>query len=314
MSARTRRGLRHAAALVIGSLFALFVLEFAYRIARTPWLSPTTNPSYVQHDPRLGWSYRPGAHERHKSSEFDVEVEINAQGFRGKPWGVKSQERRRVLVLGDSFAFGWGVSDKQCFTALLEQRQPRWEVLNAAVSGYGVDQRLLLLERLLKEAAPDLVIDVFCANDLFENDTSFAYGKRKPYFIDHDGALELCGAPVPQPSMERFSYALRALAKASWERSFEQRRSDPDREWFLACDLYRAMKRMLGSIPLVIVSDQERLANFALEEPPIHHLDLRPAFGKVDGPLIYPLDGHWTELAHITVAQALEQMLEPLLP
>jgi hypothetical protein len=314
MTANARKVLRRCGALLLGSTLTVLVLECGYRVARAPGLSPTTNPSYVRHDAQLGWSYRPGARERHQTSEFDVEVEINARGFRGEAWGAKSGARPRVLVLGDSFAFGWGVAASECFSARLQRSEPRWEVLNAAVSGYGTDQQLLLLERLLPDVQPDLVVAVFCDNDLLENSSPVVYGKHKPYFVVRDGELELRGVPVPQAWLERVSYLARAVSKSAWERALRERRPDPDRDWLLTCQLYRRMQRVLGSVPLLIVSDEQRLADLAREERTLHHLDLRPVFAREARELFFPLDGHWNARAHGLVAEALASGLGPLLP
>lgn len=69
---------------------------------------------------------------------------INSAGFRDpertvqKPPGVK-----RVAVLGDSVAFGWGVREEDRFSNVLEKllneqttSTTKWEVLNFAVPGY----------------------------------------------------------------------------------------------------------------------------------------------------------------------------------
>jgi hypothetical protein len=314
MRSRARAYLRKLTAIGIGCASAVLLAEIAYRIARLPGLGPTTNPSYVEYDPTLGWKYRPGANERHRTEEFDVDVRINAQGFRGADWNPRPAGATRILVLGDSFAFGWGVGEEQCFTSVLGGLVPHWQVLNAAVSGYGTDQQLLLLERLLPAVAPDLVVSVFCENDRLENISSRMYGQYKPYFAYRDESLELRGVPVPRPWAERASYLWRALTKSAWERALDERRVDPDGEWVLVCELYRAMVRELGGVPLLVVSEQGRLADLAREEPAIHHLDLRPVFAGAEDEVTWPLDGHWTPVAHAKVAHALEKALRPLLP
>jgi lysophospholipase L1-like esterase len=314
MSARTRTILRRSAALALGVLLVPLLVEVGYRALRLQGLSPTTNPAYVRHDPDLGWSYRPGTRERHRSPWFDVTVSINAQGFRGPDWPPPAPGRPRVLVLGDSFAFGWGVEQEQTFGALLALREPGWDVLDAAVSGYGTDQQRLLLERLLPTARPDVVVTVFCANDLFENVSSVVYGKLKPRFVRRDGRLELTGVPVPQPFLERWSYAARALAKWRWQRAFAGRTVDREAEWRMALDLLREEKRLLGDVPLVVVGDRRRLASFARETPGVRYLDLREAFAGIRKPLTFPEDGHWTPVAHAALAEALHARLAELLP
>jgi hypothetical protein len=162
MATRAQRIRRRAAAVIAGAAFALVSAEVGYRFVRTVALSPTTNPAYVVHDATLGWSYRPVSRARQATSEFDVAITINSAGFRGpRDWPAGAKSKPRVLVLGDSFAFGWGVDDERCFSAVLQQREPGWDVFNAGVSGYGTDQEEVLLERLLPVVQPDVVVCQF---------------------------------------------------------------------------------------------------------------------------------------------------------
>jgi lysophospholipase L1-like esterase len=122
-------------------------------------------------DARLGWALRPGWTARDEAPDYRITVRTNALGLRGPeaaplpPAGVQ-----RVLVLGDSFAFGYGVEDEESFPRRLEAR---WraegravEVLNAAVPGYSADHHLVVLRERGFALAPDLVLVALCENDV----------------------------------------------------------------------------------------------------------------------------------------------------
>jgi lysophospholipase L1-like esterase len=102
----------------------------------------------------------------------------NSRGFLGaeravpKPGGV-----RRVVVVGDSIAQGYGVAPDSGFatrlTGLLEDGHGPIELVLLAVSGYSTVQELRLLEEEAPRYGPDLVIWSYVLNDpahpLFHN-------------------------------------------------------------------------------------------------------------------------------------------------
>jgi lysophospholipase L1-like esterase len=76
----------------------------------------------------------------------------------------------RLLLLGDSQAFGWGVEYDETFGAILERDLGRSsartvEVVNAGVPGYNTAQEAALLRRYGPELEPDCVLVLFIQND-----------------------------------------------------------------------------------------------------------------------------------------------------
>ena len=98
--------------------------------------------------------------------------------------------RERILFVGDSIVYGMGVSDDETMTHLIETRAPGVQVLNAAVSGYSLDQDAIYLARILPEVRPSLVVvGVFTGNDFQVTGREFSWGHSKPLFDVTDGSL-----------------------------------------------------------------------------------------------------------------------------
>jgi lysophospholipase L1-like esterase len=109
--------------------------------------------------------------------EFYRDIEINSLGYREREFSwAKPPDTYRVLLLGDSYALGWGVrmedSVGRQLESLLQARLPdrKVEVINAAFAcGYSPDTYYAYLKRYGLSLAPDLVLSTFVPrNDLKE--------------------------------------------------------------------------------------------------------------------------------------------------
>jgi len=101
----------------------------------------------------------------------DKPVHINARGMRGEmvPY-ERTPGRKRIVFIGDSIAFGYGVLDEEVVTSrvagLLGAQGVATEVINASVPAYNTVQEVTLLERDGLRYRPDWVIVGVCWNDL----------------------------------------------------------------------------------------------------------------------------------------------------
>ncbi len=163
-----------------------------------------------EHHPVLGYRFIPGIRARVRHEGGGYLIRCNQSGFRcdhevtpAKPEGVF-----RVVLCGDSYTAGEGVSNAFRFGDLLEHRFERTQVLNFGLPGSGTDQQLLAF----REFAADIEYDLLVICPLVENirrnvethrlTQGAADGKlvrrAKPYFtLEHDG-LELHHQPVPK--------------------------------------------------------------------------------------------------------------------
>ena len=140
-------------------------------IVSTEWLVRWLEPDYLVRTRGIhvsstyyGWIGRPLA----VAEMGGGRVSLNRLGFRGRELvAPKPGDRTRVVVLGDSIAFGFGVSDEQAFPGILDARDNGVEAGNFAVQGYGPGQELLVLQRDGLRVDPDMVILAVCLRNDF---------------------------------------------------------------------------------------------------------------------------------------------------
>jgi lysophospholipase L1-like esterase len=97
-------------------------------------------------------------------SDYRWRVRTNSLGFRG-PLPEAKKTRPRIVALGDSFTFGWGVQEGEDWPSRLRIAVPEIEVVNVAVPGTNTIQQAALMDELGASLAPDLVILGFVVND-----------------------------------------------------------------------------------------------------------------------------------------------------
>jgi lysophospholipase L1-like esterase len=100
-----------------------------------------------------------------------VEVRYNEMGLRDDPISPKAAGEWRVVVLGDSVAFGVGVEQQKTFSPVLQRlladelhRPVR--VINSGVGSYNTVMELAWLREYGLALQPDLVLLVYVSNDV----------------------------------------------------------------------------------------------------------------------------------------------------
>lgn len=107
----------------------------------------------------------------------------------------RSQDKTRILVLGDSFLAGHGVSSKsKLFPNVMNKLLgDKASVKIFAAAGWGTDQQLLAFLEKGKRWKPDLVILAFCANndlsDILRNNHGLL-GYKSYFKLDNKGQLQ----------------------------------------------------------------------------------------------------------------------------
>jgi hypothetical protein len=330
---------RHAALVLAGIVVAGIVLSLvaAEIVARAfmPHWAPVTAERVVfwRYDATLGWAHAPGQSGRFIHPDFEVDVRINPQGLRDDDYAAQPAGGRRLLILGDSFGWGFGVELDERFSELIEGANPDWEVINASVSGYGTDQDLLYMRTAGVAFRPDVVLLLFHENDLENNARSEEYWYSKPYFTLGD-TLSLHNVPVPTPSLRqrcnRFFYgrtyllgrvyaALGRLThearRPSWSQSAVS--SGPGESEALTGALIERLDRECAGhgARLVVVAvpgapPVTRWLSGVCAALSIPFFSLDAAFSEADTALTFEHDGHWTREGHRVAAWAIAAFLE----
>jgi lysophospholipase L1-like esterase len=130
-----------------------------------------------------------------------VPIRTNRLGLRDREYGPRTPGVRRVLTIGDSQTLGL-VPEPHTLARRLERELEAaggdWEVINAGVLGYGTEQELDHLRRLLPVYQPDLVVLTVFPNDVFDN----RFDPRARWYVGEDGYLHSrTEAPVPLPGL-----------------------------------------------------------------------------------------------------------------
>ncbi len=106
-------------------------------------------------NPFLLYEMSPG-----KRFESGIDIAINSYGLRGPEWSRdKPSGVRRIMAVGDSSVYGFGVQDDEVFTARIDQALgDAVQVINAAVPGYSTYQAINLLQIRGLSLQPDLLL------------------------------------------------------------------------------------------------------------------------------------------------------------
>lgn len=160
----------------------------------------------ITYDPNLGHKYISGIYTRMRYGNSGYFIQTDSNGFRNSETNLPSSETG-IVVVGDSYAAGDGVSNQQRFSDVLS-KLIGLPVHNLAVSGYGIDQQLLAYKQF-KHVYPHQIV-VFCPHqdDLNRNmvkerigidkNTGEKIWIAKPKFNIINGQLKLTNIPVPK--------------------------------------------------------------------------------------------------------------------
>ena len=144
-----------------------------------PFGSRTIIGDYQVLDNRLGWTVKPKGRARVvREGIYDVWYEIGPEGFRRTI--PDAETSRHIYVLGDSFAFGWGVNDHETFSSRLAWHQrDQAKVVNLGVEGHGITQIYVRFNQVQANIQTgDIVIFTAIGDDVHRSWPDFVFVSR----------------------------------------------------------------------------------------------------------------------------------------
>jgi hypothetical protein len=179
--------------IVIGLAVALLVTEGLVRV----FFDQPIMPRFVMDSGFGVRNNQPGITMRHYvPGEYSIELSSNSAGMRGeKEYRVeKPSGTYRIAMVGDSFVYGFGVTDEEVLSRRLEDllhdrfgSDAVFEVLNFGVSGFGQAEELVVYRNKVRNYQPDEVILFYFNNDIGNNAVS------KLFKLGEDGELTRTG-------------------------------------------------------------------------------------------------------------------------
>jgi len=282
-----------------------------------------------QADPVLGWRLLPDLDlERTNPDGKPWQIRTDASGVRG-PSSWRKGASGRVLVVGDSFAFGQGVQLAERFDRLLEADNPEWSFVNLGVMGYGTDQQVIAARPYLADMRPgDLVLLVTYSNDFIDVLRRYFSGRAKPYFeLTDEGVVEHPPRVGWLEVLRDRSYIWARVASL-----LEKTRRYPFSDVRNGVELYDAILRheawRWGAAGLKVVIAYHGLGNARQENelrfmagsmgnicarPRLNCVALDAVLARHECEGCFLGDGHWSARGHRAVADAIDPRVRTVL-
>lgn len=225
LSLAAKRGI-----LVVASfLFAFVIGEITLRVVDKyepphypPQMDAISVGLYEKFDP-YGYRLIPSRKIVHLwppgvESPREISLVSEANGFRSSRALDEPDDRMRIVVVGDSFAFGLGVEENERFTDQLEVMQPSWRIDNLGMTGFGPDLMLRAFEHVGLGLKPDVVVICMYTDDFRRVRPFYAgVGYDIPRFKLEHG--QLVSFPYPRPRVWHSLHMTEGMQRAYWKYS-----------------------------------------------------------------------------------------------
>ena len=255
--------------------FSMEMWKYAVRLKR-----PNPNP-------KISFAHAPNQ----EAFLMGADVKINSQGLRDYEYSLeKAPGTYRILMLGDSTTFGWGVRQEDTASKFLERKlnahlpagYNKVEVIDAGVGNYDTVQEVTYYETRGRDFHPDLVVLVF-----FINDPEPVPIEKKGFLIDRSYLIAFV--------TNRFDGILRRTGKRpDWKQYYSSLYND-DKPGFQACKealrSFATSTKSNGAQPLVALLPELHQINGNTYPFAAEHQKIKDVMASVNVPVVELIDG-----------------------
>jgi hypothetical protein len=118
-------------------------------------------------DDYLDFVLKPNFEKRIIEPDYEVTIKTNNDGFMDYNHNL-SNNKFKIMALGDSQAFGTGIELEKTFLYLLERKMDV-EIFKMGIFGYGTDNEFRLYKKYYEKYKPNAVMLIIHPNDILDN-------------------------------------------------------------------------------------------------------------------------------------------------
>jgi lysophospholipase L1-like esterase len=265
-------------------------------------------------NPKIGHVHKPGS----EKELMNVNVSINSDGLRDKEYSPEKGDAYRMIFLGDSLTFGWGVEIEDTFQYILEEeinKTSPTEIINFGTGNYNTEQEVNLFFDKGIKYDPDKVVLFY-----FINDAEVTPEKSGLWFLGYSHLISfywsrinsLMNNIVAAKSFEEYYSTLYQEEQEGWVNSKKALIELRD----YCCENDIALQVVLlpelhDTDNLIFTQVYDKISNF-LEENGIDYMSLAKLFEAHGNEIELWVsfdDAHPNSLAHGKIAQSLVEFI-----
>ena len=104
-------------------------------------------------------------HKLHRFKSYKAEYTFGQFGNRITVNDAQVKDKDRILVMGDSFTFGWLIKNKDTYVHKFQLDNPEYNLINVSVGAWGTSNYTLFTELFCKRINPKKIFVILNSDD-----------------------------------------------------------------------------------------------------------------------------------------------------